>query len=163
MGRNKDEYFKHLNESLSYKFSLGDYNHYENMINCRNKYVELHKKYIENQHDFEIEPNSKENVFGYIFQISTHFFNELLNDIILSSYDSAHFSIRRIAENYVIFTFLIENEDSISDFFKQVSMNRYNHLINSETLRKQVSKEVINKAEEEYRGIMEDITIFFNE
>ena len=109
MGTNQEEYFKRLNESLEYKFSLEEYNHYENMINCRNKYVELYDKYIEHQHDFEVTPNSKENVFGYIFSISTHFFNELLNNIILSSYDSTHFSIRRIAENYVIFSFLVDN------------------------------------------------------
>jgi len=163
MGKNKDEYFKHLSESLSYKFSLDCYSHYEKMICCRDKYVELYNKYLEKQHNFDVVANSKENVFGYIFSISTHFFDELLNNIVLGSYDSAHFSIRRIAENYVIFTFLINNGNSISDFFKQVSMNKHKHLVSSEVLRKQLSKEEIDKIEEEYRLIEEDIISYFGE
>lgn len=163
MGKNKDEYFKHFSESLSYKFSLDCYSHYEKMIGCRNKYVKLYNEYLKNQHDFDVVANSKENVFGYIFSISTHFFDELLNNIVLSSYDSAHFSIRRISENFVIFSFLNNNVNSISDFFRQVSMNKHKHIISSEVLRNQLSEEEINKVEEEFNRIKDDIISFFGE
>lgn len=156
-----EDYYKYLNESLREKFSLDIFKHYDNMIESRNKYVDLFNDYIDSQNGVIIEPNSKENVFGYIFAISTHFFDELLNNIVLSSYDSAHFSIRRIVENHVILTFLLNNVQSISDFFKQVSMSKYKHVMSNDTLRAQLTSEDIIKIEEEYREIREEIITHF--
>ena len=156
-----EDYHKYLTESLLKKFSLNDFKHYEYMIESRNKYIDLFNDYIDSQKGVRIVPNSKENVFGYIFAISTHFFDELLNNIVLSLYDSAHFSIRRIVENYVIFTFLLKNDQSISDFFKQVSMSKYKHIMSSEALRAQLKPEDIIKIEEEYREIREEIINHF--
>ncbi|MFH2117148.1 MAG: DUF5677 domain-containing protein [Bacillota bacterium] len=161
MKKHMENYHKYLNESLLQKFSLNDFKHYDNMIESRNKYVDLFDDYRDSQEGVIVEPNSKENVFGYIFATSTHFFDELLNNIVLSSYDSAHFSIRRIVENYVILTFLLKNDQSISDFFKQVSMSRYKHVKSSETLRAHLKPEDIIKIEEEYREIREEIINHF--
>ncbi|XMB72629.1 hypothetical protein RJI07_01675 [Mycoplasmatota bacterium WC30] len=162
MGKHMEDYYKYLNESLREKFSLDIFKHYDNMIECRNKYIDLYNEYGDMQKGIKIAPNSKENVLGYIFAISAHFFDELLNNIILSQFDSAHFSIRRIVENFVILTFLINNVEIISDFFKGVSVSKYKHVMSSDTLKSNLTDEEIEKVEKEYEEVRNDIITFFD-
>ena len=42
-------------------------------------------------------------------------------------------------------------------------MNRYNHLVNSESLRNQLSHEDFDIAKKEYTGIVKDIITFFED
>ncbi len=162
MGKHMEDYYKYLNESLREKFSLDIFNHYDNMIECRNKYVDLFNAYSDSQKGVIIEPNSKENVFGHIFGISTHFFDELLNNIVLSQFDSAHFSIRRIVENFVILTFLINNDEIISDFFKGLSVSKHKHVMSYDTLKSKLTDEQVEKVEKGYEEVRNDIITFFD-
>lgn len=157
-----EEYLSSLYESLSEKLSLEEYLHYNNIILARNTYNELYSSFLTEHNESEIIPNSEKNVYGHIYSISAHFFNEFMNNIILSQYDSAHYSARRIVENYIIFVFLLKNRDCVSDFFNQIIINKYNKVKHNDLLRSKLTKKELQVVEDDYEILRQEVLTFFS-
>lgn len=157
-----NEYLNNLNDSLSEKIALNEYLHYNEIILVRNTYMNLYNSFLTEHNKSEIIPNSENNVFGHIFSISAHFFNEFMNNIILSQYDSAHYSARRIVENYIILVFLLKNRDCVSDFFNQIVVNKYKKLKHNNQLKPRLTKKELKVVEEEYEILRQEVLTFFS-
>ncbi len=155
-------YLKTLTDSLNEKLNLSKYEYYNEMIDVRVKYIDIYNLIHSKYDEVKVDVTSPVYVFDYIFSASTHFFNELMDCIILSKYDSAHYSIRRISENYIILSFLNENQDCISDFSKQVILKKYKTIRQNKYIRSKLTEEEILLIEEQYKSIENEVLEFYS-
>jgi hypothetical protein len=136
----KSKYLKELCDSLEEKFTLNNYSFIDNLIECREAYFVTFEDYIKTVKGEKIIPKSERNIFGYLFNISRNFFDCLMDNIILSQYDSAHFNIRRLSENYIILSFLSANKEYSLDFFDYIDLRKYKVLVQNDYISARLTK-----------------------